>query len=332
MTSDAAMPRRPFAVVIGASAGGVNAVLALARALPRDFPAVLCLVVHIGPNPSVLPELLQERGSLPARHARDGARAVPGVIHVAPPDHHLLLEGEVLRVVRGPKENHACPAIDPLFRSAALHWRERAIGVVLSGQLDDGAAGLAAIKSCGGRAVVQDPGDAAEPGMPRAALAAVEADAVVALDGLARVLLDLVGHEPAIAGKPAASLALEQAFQLGTPDMSAMAAIGKASNLTCPECGGVVWEMGDAPPRWRCHTGHAFSAATMASVQLEAAENLLWAGVRALRERAQLLRRMAAMVGGGADSGQEAAAMLEHARTVDRKAAAITALLEEGGA
>jgi len=182
-------------VVVGASAGGVSALLQLSQALPAPFGAPICIVQHVGNHPSLLPELLRFRGPNEAVQARHGQRLAPGTLHVAPPDQHMLLDGDTVRLTRGPKENHARPAIDPLFRTAALGWGSRAIGVVLTGQMDDGTAGLKAIKDCGGIAVVQDPATAAEPGMPASALANVEVDHCVPLEEIAPLLVRLVGAQ-----------------------------------------------------------------------------------------------------------------------------------------
>lgn len=183
------------ALVMGASAGGVGALLEVVASLPPDLPAVIAIVLHVGNRISILPELLAARGPLPARHAQDGEPLRAGLIYVAPPDAHLLLDADKARLSRGPRENHARPAIDPLFRTAALHWRDRAIGVVLSGAMDDGVAGLVAIKAAGGKAVVQDPVTAIDPSMPRSALAAVEVDHCLAPRdmglALARMVKDL---------------------------------------------------------------------------------------------------------------------------------------------
>ena len=165
----------PPVIVIGASAGGVKAMLELAPALPRDFPAPILFVHHIGAHRSELYKLLSARGPNPAVNASAGDIPRPGTIYIAPSDQHMLLDGPVIRLSRGPKEHHARPAIDPLFRSAALQYGPRAIGVVLTGMLDDGSAGLRAIKDCGGTAVVQDPADAHAPSMPRSALGPVNA-------------------------------------------------------------------------------------------------------------------------------------------------------------
>lgn len=183
-------------VVIGASSGGIPALLEIVAALPQNFAAPVLVVQHIGANPSILPELMNTRGPNRAVHARDGDRPQPGTIHVAPPDHHMLLERDRIRLTRGAKENHARPAIDPLFRSAALHWGPRVIGVILSGQLDDGAAGLQAIKECGGRVLVQDPSTAVEPSMPRSALASVAVDDCLPSREIAPALVRMIADAP----------------------------------------------------------------------------------------------------------------------------------------
>jgi two-component system chemotaxis response regulator CheB len=179
-------------IVIGASAGAVPVLLELATRLPADFPAAVLVVLHVGAHRSVLPDLLKGCGPLRARHAVDGQALQPGTIEVAPPDQHMLVEGRRIRLQHGPKENHARPAIDPLFRSAALAQGPHVIGVLLSGRLDDGTAGLLAIKQSGGVAVVQDPADAEHPEMPRSALAHVDVDCCVPGSELADTLLRLV--------------------------------------------------------------------------------------------------------------------------------------------
>lgn len=282
-------------VVIGASAGGVHALLALGDALPESFPAPVCIVQHIGSNPSLLPQLLSFRGANEALHARDGQPLTPGKLFVAPPDRHMLVEDGVLRLTHGPRENHARPAIDPLFRSAALRYRERAIGIVLTGQMDDGTAGLKAIKDCGGTAIVQDPATAREPSMPRSALDNVAVDHCVPLEEIVPLLQRLVAAPAAARPTPVPeTVAREVAINLGEACMEMLHDIGTPSSLTCPDCGGSLWEMKESRPlRYRCHTGHAFGALSLAHAQKEGAEYALWSTVRALREREALLRRMA---------------------------------------
>jgi two-component system chemotaxis response regulator CheB len=214
---------------------------------------------------------------------------------VAPPDRHMLLEGEHLRLSAGPKENHARPAIDPLMRSAALSLGPRAIGVILTGQMDDGTAGLKDLKECGGIAIVQDPETAVEPEMPESALRNVDVDHCVALGGIAPLLVKLVGAPPDAARPPVPErIAREVSITQGANTMDNLAAIAHPSTLCCPDCGGSLWEVDGAKPlRYRCHIGHAYSVLSLESAQNEAAEQALWAGVRALRERELLMRRAA---------------------------------------
>lgn len=228
--------RHPYA-----SSGGVSALLQLAG-LPRDLPAVVGMVLHVGVQPSILPHLLSARGPLPALHPELGQALRPGSVYVAPPDRHQLFTADAVRLSRGPPENRARAAIDPLFRSAALHWRERAVGVVLTGELDDGTAGLQAIKDCGGAAVVQDPADAVEASLPASALAGVDVDHCLPLAGIAAVLARIVGHEPAApAAAASAGVAREQAIFEGRQVMENLDTVGRQSPLTCPECGGSLW-------------------------------------------------------------------------------------------
>lgn len=323
------MEERPYAIAIGASTGGVEALLQIAQALPAGLPAWLLVVQHIGPHRSVLPELLRARGVNPAVHPRDGDRPVAGCIHVAPPDMHMLLEEDRIRLVRGPKENHCRPAIDPLFRSVAINSRERAVGVVLTGELDDGTAGLQAIKACGGTAIVQEPDTAQAPSMPRSAVDNVAVDWRLELAEIAPTLSRLVAG-PAPAGPPAVpdTLRREQEFVQGGGSMEQLDALGTPSGLTCPECGGGLWELGDRRPlRFRCHTGHAFSAASLIHSQGLNAEHALWSSVRALHEKAALLRRVAQVSRSNGGEAQ-AQAGLEQADRVQRQAEQLVQLLE----
>ena len=297
-------------VVIGASAGGVNALLEIAGQLPRFFPAPVCIVLHVGSNPSLLPELLRSRGPNHAMHAEDGQQLTCGTLHIAPPDRHMLVLGDRLRLTRGPKENHARPAIDPLFRSAAVTHGTAAIGVVLTGQLDDGSAGLRAIKDCGGIAIVQDPSTAAEAEMPRSAMDNVEVDHCVPLQGIAALLQRLVGavRPPTQSGVPE-HVVREVAINRGDASVEDLKTIASPSSLSCPDCGGSLWEMKGSPPlRYRCHTGHAFSCLSLARAQRDGSEQAIWSTVRALREREMLLRRMAKVSLAVGDEAQAEAA------------------------
>lgn len=320
------MTRRDI-VVVGASAGGVRALRELAARLPPAFPAAVCVVLHVGPYPSTLPQLLSAAGPNPAAHAGHGEPLLPGRVYVAPPDHHLLLQEGTLQLVRGPKEHHTRPAVDPLFRSAALSAGPRVIGVLLTGLLDDGTAGLQAIKECGGLAVVQDPADAEEPAMPQAALRSVQVDHCVPLDRIGALLTQLVQAPVPEQAAPVPERLVRE-HRAGLQDENAMDAlrgIASPSSLVCPDCKGTLWEVtGSQPPRYRCHTGHAFSLQSLAAVQAQATEDALWSAVRALQEKELLLRRIASLhrsngdPAAAHDAEREAERIHEQARVLRR--------------
>lgn len=285
-------------VVIGASAGGVEALTRLCAALPSDFPAAVFVVQHLSPvSRSVLPHLLDRAGPLPVVAPEDGDAFRPGRIHVAPPDRHLLLRGDGRMLVRrGPQENRTRPSVDALFRSAAVAFGSRVVGAVLTGLLDDGTEGLIAITAAGGTSVVQDPADAEWPSMPRNALARDHVDHVVPLDGMA-ALLDRLVREPA---GPAIPLPEDymtedriaaQEFAVMEPDVVTP---GRPSHLSCPDCGGVLNEIeGADEPRFRCQVGHAFSPLGLAEAQSAELERALGVAARTHRDRIRLLTQMA---------------------------------------
>src|ERR1700712_5433399 len=287
-------------VVIGASAGGVAALRKLSAALPADFPAPVLIVLHIGAHDSLLPELIAADCALDVARAVDGETLRAGTIRIAPPDLHLTVEDGIARLTRGPKENFARPAIDPLFRSAALDFDTHAIGVILTGMLDDGTAGLQAIKQAGGIAIVQDPAEAVEPSMPQSALRHVAVDHCVPLEAMAALLARLVASdlesENIDMDEPRRRMLHEQALVAGTGDyFEHLRALGTPSALTCPECYGGLWELRDSSPRrYRCHTGHGFTARTLNMAAEEESDNAMWSALRALHERASVLGQLAA--------------------------------------
>lgn len=286
-------------VVIGASAGGIEALTGLVRQLPADLGASIFVVLHLAPDQkSVLPRILSSAGKLPAKHARDGEPIVADRIYVAQPDHHLLVHESHVRVVRGPRENGHRPAIDPLFRTAAYAFGPRVIGIVLSGALDDGTAGLVAIKSRGGLALVQDPNEAIVEMMPRSALENVDIDHVLPVSEMAALLPKLVGEQPSNAPARTALLEVEAALQLnGSTDGKLK--VGEPSAIACPSCGGVLNEVHEGDLlRFRCRVGHAYAPETLYQEQGLALESALWAALRALEEQASLGRRMAARARG----------------------------------
>ncbi len=285
-------------IVIGTSAGGVEALLELAKAFPADLDASIFIVLHVGAHaPSVLPKLLSRRGTLPAIHPVDGQQIETRHIYVAPPDQHMILRPGTIHIVRGPKENGHRPAVDPLFRSAAAAYGSRVIGVILTGTLDDGTAGLVAVKQRGGLAVVQDPDDAFYSGMPRSAIENVDVDHIVPLSEIPALLLRLVNDPPATESELADAL-IETETDIVEMDPDTFHGDdrpGNPSSFGCPDCGGVLWELNDSELiRFRCRTGHAFSVDSLLARQSDTLEEALWSAVRALEERASLSRRMAA--------------------------------------
>ena len=282
--------------MVGASAGGMEALQRLVEGLPRDFPASLFVVWHLSPGvKSILPMVLGRSSGLPAAHPKDGDRIEPGRIYVAPNDHHLLLERGYVRVTRGPKENRFRPAVDPLFRSAAYIYGPRAIGVVLTGALDDGTAGLWAIKLRGGTAIVQDPSDAQQRSMPLNALDNVDVDHKLPVAGIGPLLARLVREEaapaPLVDKRERELLEIEMRIAGAHDAMEEnVIGFGQLSPFTCPECHGVLTLLRDGKlMRYRCHTGHAFSPNALLSGTTEQIEKRLWDAVRAVDETVMLL-------------------------------------------
>lgn len=285
-------------ILLGASAGGVDTLTRLCRGLPRDLPAAVLMVQHIAPlTRSVLPRLLERAGPLPAAHARDGEAIRPGRIYVAPPDYHLLVNTEDRRLMlrRGPHENRTRPAIDPLFRSAAAAFGPRVVGVVLSGLLEDGTAGLIAIKACGGVSVVQSPEDAAWPDMPLNALRGDSPDHCVTLAEMP-ALLNRLARSPAGSARPVPPRIAAE-VRIAEQEIAAMGenieTVGQPSRLSCPQCGGVLNEIEEGKTtRFRCQIGHAYGAESLATAQSDALDEALAAAVRTHHERQLLFRRM----------------------------------------
>lgn len=320
------LPLRRSIVVVGASTGGIEALELLVGNLPEDFAASIFVVVHLAADsPGVLPDMLARAGKLPAVQAHDGDAILPRRIYVAPPDRHLLLERGHVRLTHGPKENRFRPAIDPLFRSAAYAYGPEVIGIVLSGALDDGTAGLWAIKERGGLAVVQEPNEALNPSMPLNALKYVHVDYRLPVAEIAQVLTRLVG-EPVPEGAapvPDASQPDAQApdapqpkdaqpkdaqpqdtesdaLQIETkialednPLAAGVMTLGPLSPYTCPECSGVLMQLKEGGIlRFRCHTGHAYSVESLLASIGESIEKTLWNTVRVLEENMLLLRHL----------------------------------------
>ena len=287
-------------VAIGASAGGVEALTRLAKALPSDLPATLFVTIHFPDyGVSVLPNILNRAGSLPAKHPQDGEEIKRGRIYIAPPGYHLLVQQNHIHLSRSPRENGHRPAIDTLFRSVSRAYKQRVVGVILSGTLDDGTAGLATIKSLGGVTIVQDPEEALFDGMPRSAIANVVVDYVLKLADLASVLIKITGDP--VEEKKTVSDELDKEALVVAQDKVRLERgerPGTPAPLTCPDCGGVLWELHDGNLiRFRCHIGHVYSSNSLLSEQADVVETALWSAVRVLEEKAALARRMAFQAG-----------------------------------
>lgn len=299
-------------IVIGASAGGVYALKELVSALPPDFDAVIFMSLHVSPHsPSYLPEILNHAGPLKATHPTDGEPIQRGRIYVAPPDHHMLVEHDRIVVKKGPKENRFRPSIDALFRSAAYTYGSRVIGVVLTGLLDDGTSGIWSVKRLGGVAIVQEPEDALYPSMPDNVLQHVEVDYRVPIVELAPLLCQLIKetvidkHEPVKKElermEVEVSIAAQKnAFELG------ILQLGELTPLTCPECSGSLVSIREGKLiRYRCHTGHAYTASTLLAEVTKTVEESFWKAVRSLEETAILLEQSSQQF---AEGGNTAAA------------------------
>lgn len=279
-------------VGVGTSLGGLEALRKVLSSLPADFVAPVLIVMHVGAYRSVLPDLLAQFCALPVVHPTDDTPLEPSRIYVAPPDRHLLVLAGRIRLTSGPKENFARPAIDPLFRSIAIEYGARAVAAILTGELDDEAAGVAAVHACGGRVIVQSPRESSASSMPASALRAVPAATIASLDDIGQAIIDAVrqpirGVSMGIDKKP-----IEAETQIalsGVASPRELDRLGKRSTLSCPDCGVVVWEIGAAAPlRYRCHTGHAFSEASLDATQSADLENALWTAVRRVEERSML--------------------------------------------
>jgi two-component system chemotaxis response regulator CheB len=273
-------------IVVGASAGGLTALRTMIASLSGGLPAAVCVVQHIGDHASHLPSLLDGVGPLRVAEAEDGDPIEPGVVYVAPPSHHLVVGPGHLHLIRGPRENFARPAVDPLFRSAAEHFGPRAIGVILSGQLNDGTAGLYEIKRRGGLAVVQDPLDAEYPGMPQSAIDHVTVDYRVAASALPDLL-------EALAFQLTRSSPFLDPRAQESEVMASQRSGSRPVAFTCPECGGALRrsELGTIV-KFDCHIGHTMTVEAMAAGQFAEMEKGLEASLRRMNERIELCRQM----------------------------------------
>jgi len=304
-------------IVIGGSSGAINPLKDILGRLPTDLPAAVFVVLHIPARGiGILSSVAAAAGLLKVRPAEDGLAIERGHVYLGVPDHHLIIADGHIRLGRGPRENMTRPAIDPLFRSAAMSYGPRVIGVVLSGLLNDGASGLNAIKRCGGLALVQDPAEAIADEMPRRALEAATVDLCVPSARIGDVLSDLAREA---AGPPLPippEIRLEVAIAAGErADSPILKKIGKPAALTCPGCGGVLSEIKGAHPlRFRCQVGHAYTAEVLAKEQEGKVDEALRVALRIIEERAELVSRMAEE---GRQSGRRAVAEMYEERAAE---------------
>jgi two-component system chemotaxis response regulator CheB len=320
-------------IVVGASAGGVEALSTLVGGLPADLPAALFVILHCPPySESHLPAILAHRGPLPAAHAPHGAAITPGRIYVAPPDHHLLVRDGHVALTRGPRENSSRPAVDPLFRTAARTYGPRVVGVVLSGALGDGSVGLMAIAARGGVTVVQDPEEASFEGMPRTVLTYVRVDHVLRVRQIPALLGRLAREPAAEKGTPTMSDIDEMVPHLMRRDLTAQERnerSGETTVYTCPECGGTLWQIDhNGLVQFNCHVGHAYAPESLLGEMSEDLEAALWRCVRMLAEKATLTRQLAGRLR-AAGQETEAARVEEQAHLDDRHGQLIHSVLLE---
>jgi two-component system chemotaxis response regulator CheB len=322
-------------VVIGASAGGVAALRDLVSSIPADFPASILVVVHTAPKGvSHLAEILDRAGPLPARFAEDGEAIRAGHLYVAPPDRHLLVRDGHLHLSRGPKENRTRPAVNPLFRSAALSRGPRVVGAVLTGMLDNGTAGLLAVERAGGTTIVQDPEDAAFPGMPASALEFLDPDYTVQMSELPALLARLT-RPPAAAITPAPEEPpgrIEELVMDEIRDTDTRQRVNTASGFTCPECQGALWEIAEnGLVEFICRIGHMFGPETLMDEQAHRRDDLLESALRALREETALTTHL---VERGRERGLEHRRLKRHVlriQELERTGDLLEKLIRDGG-
>lgn len=319
----------PSLVVVGASAGGVQALTALVAGLPEDLQAAVCVVLHLPAGAeSRLAHILSRAGPLPAQQAQGGETLEPGRILVAPPDRHLVVRDGHTLVVRGPHENGLRPSIDTLFRSAAVAYGPRSVAVILSGTRDDGVAGASAVGQRGGCVFVQDPADSLFPGMPTETISRDHPDRVLPIGELAGAIgraVQRLSEEVPMSEDGNDEMSLESEY--ATLDAGRENPPGKPSAYGCPACGGVLWELEDDDLlRFRCRVGHAYTAEKAVEEQAGSVEDALWTALRALQERAQLSERLASRLE-HAGAKKSHARFTEHARDAREQAELIRQLL-----
>jgi len=283
-------------ILLGGSAGGLEAANKILTQLDADLPAAVFVILHLGSSPSPSIEAsLTTAGALTGAFAKAGEPIEAGRIYMAPPDHHMLIQRDNVHLTRGPRVNRSRPAIDLAFRSSAVAYGTQAIGVILSGMLDDGTAGLHAIQRCGGMTIVQDPADALCADMPENALENVDANYVLPISKIGQKLNELARLPVDDKVTPPKDIVLENQFDLNTKDdLPRINQLGKQVPMGCPECGGPLWEIEHGNPlRYRCHLGHGLSVKNLMTQQDEQIEHTLWISLRALEEKARMQESLA---------------------------------------
>ncbi len=285
-------------VVIGTSAGGLNALKKLISQMHKDFPVPILIVRHISADATgnILLDELGKLNTVKCQQAKDGVDLKPGHLYMAPSDHHLMIDQDLkILVTKGAQENRSRPAIDPLFRSAAVALGSGVIGILLTGYLDDGTSGMKAIKKCGGTCIVQDPDDAEYPDMPRNALNNVKVDYCLPIAQMGALLSELIPQKLRKRTPVPNDVLIEvKIAQRVLSDLSSVNTLGDQVPFNCPGCGGVLWQVGkDSSIRFRCHTGHAYTTASLLAEQTEKIEETMWTALRMFEERKNLLTEMA---------------------------------------
>lgn len=292
-----------YVIVVGTSAGGLSALRKLMAQFSDDFPSPVLIVQHISADAvgSVLIDTLKKASNLKFLHPKNGDELLPAHVYLAPSDHHLMIdENKRILITKGAHENRSRPAINPLFRSAAVAYGKGAIGILLTGYLDDGTAGLEVIQRCGGTCIVQDPQEADYPDMPQNAINKISVDYVLPIAEMGGLIYRLISKEPSKQPKIPAEILVEAKIATRvTSDLASVNALGHQVPFNCPGCGGVLWKVQDGKnPRFRCHIGHAYTAATLLAEQTMKIEETMWTALRMFEERKNLLDSIAKDKGG----------------------------------
>jgi two-component system, chemotaxis family, protein-glutamate methylesterase/glutaminase len=316
-------------VLLGGSAGAIEAICTILRTIPPDIPAAFFVVIHLNPTvPSLLAGILARRIQLRVAEGFDNTVIEAGTVYVAPPDQHLTIHEDRVRLGRGPRENGFRPAVDPLFRSAAASIGEGVIGVVLTGNLDDGTTGLIAIKQHGGIAIVQDPAEALYPSMPASAIQEAPVDYVLPVSAIGDRIVALVNESRVQSISIARDVTPDIAIGGDMPLSHSERENGHPANLGCPDCGGTLWELKEGElTRYRCRVGHAFSDEALLAAQNESLETALWTAFRALEELHEQAKRIAERM---AKRGHKVVAdrFTKQAEDARRRSAIVRAALE----